>query len=108
MKKTLEQILEGRPMGAAVPGTMPTVAGLKSASNRRTAAQLTFGFSALALALALGWPRPPTPSLPAADVLLALQEAQESGSAETPPGTEILSLFDVPSTSSDLFLDGSL
>lgn len=88
-----------RPEPLPVPGPVPTLAGLQTASRRRSARQFGMVVAAIALLFLAFRPQPATtPELPAADVLAVLDEANANeSSAETPPGTEILGIFDPPS-----------
>lgn len=88
-----------RPDPLPVPGPVPTLAGLRAASRRRSARQFGMVMAAIGLLFLAFRPQPAaSPELPAADLLAVLDEVNAAeSSAETPPGTEILGMFDPPS-----------
>ena len=88
------------PDARPVEGPRPTLAGLRAASRKRKALQVGMVAGTLAL-LFLGLRQNPVPELPASEVMAVMDEINSDPSAETPPGTEILSIFDPPSDDPD-------
>lgn len=97
--------LENRPL----PGAVPSLEGLQAASRRRTARNTTVFATFLLLMTLAARPffTPDPPPIAAADLMAVLDEVNTpSNTSETPPGTEILGVFE-PSED-PLFGDWSL
>ena len=98
-----------------IPGPAPTLEGLRLASRRRTGQQAVLYVSVVVLLILAfyQYPAETPPEIQAADLLAALDDVTAaSTTAEAPPGTEILPLFDppavVPQSNDPLLGDWSL